>query len=142
MDQVLREAGVLRRTEHRTETCQYYAFYFDVASAETHGALWETLRRDFGPARDAERVHPDVHPAAMLNGYFLRLELLGRYGHGRQALDEALAYFEPMVEATGTLWEHAAPSASCCHGFASHIVVTLYRHGSPAGGRPGGSDPI
>jgi len=139
VDQALHEDGVLQRTEHSTETCQYYAFYFGVASPETHGALWEMLRRDFGPARDAERVHPDVHPAAMLNGYFLRLELLGRYGHGHQALDEALAYFEPMVEATGTLWEHAAPSASCCHGFASHVVVTLCRHvfGTREGCNPG-----
>lgn len=128
VDQALREDGVLRRTEHRTETCQYYALYFGVVSPETHGALWETLRSGFGPRRDAERTHPEVDPAAMLNGYFLRLELLGRYGHGRQALDEAVDYFLPMAEATGTLWEHAEPTASCCHGFASHVVVTLCRH--------------
>lgn len=128
VDQALREDGVLRRTEHRTETCQYYAFYFDVASPETHGALWETLRRDFGPRRDAEQTYPEVHPAAMLIGYFLRLELLGGYGCGAQALDEAVEYFTPMAELTGTLWEHAEPAASCCHGFASHIVVTLCRH--------------
>jgi hypothetical protein len=64
----------------------------------------------------------------MLNGYFLRLELLGRYGHGRQALDEAVDYFLPMADETGTLWEHAGPLASCCHGFASHVAVTLCRH--------------
>src|SRR5690606_16204666 len=70
VDQALREEGVLRRTEHRTEIAQYYAFYFGVASPETHPALWETLRRDFGPQRDATAMHPEVHPAAMLNGYF------------------------------------------------------------------------
>ena len=32
-----------------------------------------------------------------------------------------------MAERTGTLWEHDAPSASCCHGFASHIAHVLYR---------------
>lgn len=128
VDQALREDGVLQRTTHRTEIAQYYAFYFGVASPETHPGLWETLRRDFGPRRDAATVYPEVHPAAMLNGYFLRIELLGRHGHGRQALDEALAYFLPMAEATGTLWEHHAPSASCCHGFAAHVAVTLCRH--------------
>jgi alpha-L-rhamnosidase len=129
VDQALREDGALRRTEHRTEIAQYYAFYFGVATPETHGALWETLRRDFGPRRDAA-TYPEVHPAAMLNGYFLRLELLARYGHGLQAVEEALDYFLPMAEATGTLWEHAAPTASCCHGFASHVCVLLHHHAS------------
>jgi alpha-L-rhamnosidase len=128
IDQALRDGNTLRRTSHCTELCQYYAFYFGVASPETHGALWDTLRSEFGPRRDATHIHTDVHPAAMLNGYFLRLELLSRYGHGEQVLDEAVAYFLPMAEATGTLWEHAEASASCCHGFASHVVVSLCRH--------------
>lgn len=128
VDQGLREDGALRPTANRTELCQYYAFTFGVASLATHGALWDTLRDAFGPHRDAGRTFSEVHPAAMLNGYVLRLELLGRYGHGAQALDEAVAYFLPMAEATGTLWEHAEASASCCHGFASHVVVLLCRH--------------
>lgn len=127
IDQMLRDNSGAQRTTHRTEVCQYYAFYFGIATPETHGELWDTLRRDFGPGRDPETTH-GVHPAAMLNGHFLRLELLERYGHARQALDEAVAYFLPMAETTGTLWEHAAPSASCCHGFASHLAVTLCRH--------------
>ncbi len=127
VDQAVREEGTLRLTDHRTEVCQYYAFTFGVASPATHGALWETLRRDFGPQRDAERTHPEVHPAAMLNGYFLRIALLERYGRGAQALGEAVDYFLPMAEATGTLWEHSGAWASCCHGFASHVVVTLCR---------------
>ncbi len=126
-DQALREDGFLRRTAHRTEVGQYYAFHFGIATPATHGPLWETLRHAFGPRRDAACVHPDVHPAAMLNGYFLRLELLERYGYGAQALEEAVAYFLPMAEATGTLWEHAAPTASLCHGFAAHVAVLLCR---------------
>jgi alpha-L-rhamnosidase len=128
VDQALREDAALRRTEHRTEICQYYAFYFGIATPETYGALWEVLCKDFGPRRDSETAYREVHPAAMLNGYFLRLELLRDYGHGPQALDELVEYFLPMAEATGTLWEHAEPSASCCHGFASHVVVSLCRH--------------
>lgn len=126
-DQALREGDALRRTAHRSEVAQYYAFYFGLASPATHGALWETLRRDFGPRRDSGTTHSGVAPAAPLNGYLLRLELLACYGHHRQALDEALAYFLPMADETGTLWEHAAPEASCCHGFAAHVAVTLCR---------------
>jgi alpha-L-rhamnosidase len=128
VDQALRQGADLVRTEHRTETCQYYAFYYGVASPETDGDLWETLRTAFGPGRDPEVTHPEVHPAAMLNGYYLRLELLERYGYGREVVEEALAYFLPMARATGTLWEHHGPLASCCHGFASHVAVTLCRH--------------
>lgn len=32
-----------------------------------------------------------------------------------------------MVERTGTLWENIQDHASLNHGFASHVVVTLYR---------------
>ena len=126
-DQAVRESGRLVPAPHRTEVAQYYAFTFGLATPETHGALWETLRRDFGPRRDAATTYPEVAPAAMLNGTFLRLELLLRTGHAAQALDEAVAYFLPMAEATGTLWEHHAPSASCCHGFASWLAVLLCR---------------
>ncbi len=33
--------------------------------------------------------------------------------------------YTPMAERTGTLWEHDQPSASCCHGFASHVLYWL-----------------
>jgi alpha-L-rhamnosidase len=32
-----------------------------------------------------------------------------------------------MAERTGTFWENVGAYASCNHGFASHIVHTLYR---------------
>ena len=44
-----------------------------------------------------------------------------------QLLDEIRAYFLPMADATGTLWEHNEPTASCCHGFASHVCSLLIR---------------
>lgn len=37
------EDGSLEVTRNRTETCQYYAFFFDVATPETHAGLWERL---------------------------------------------------------------------------------------------------
>ena len=40
-------------------------------------------------------------------------------------LQDLKEYFTPMAERTGTLWEHDQPSASCCHGFASHVLYWL-----------------
>jgi len=41
--------------------------------------------------------------------------------------DELADFFLYMAERTGTLWEHTGTSASCNHGFASHIAHCLYR---------------
>ena len=32
-----------------------------------------------------------------------------------------------MADLTGTLWENDNTSASCCHGFASHVERLMYR---------------
>lgn len=125
VDRALRQNGRLVPGPGRTEVCQCYAFFFGVATPETHPDLWACVRDELGPQR--ERRHPDVHPANLLNGHVLRLELLARYGCAEQALEETAALFLPMAERTGTLWEHDAPSASCCHGFASHVAHALYR---------------
>ncbi|MBN1917927.1 MAG: hypothetical protein JW889_08475 [Verrucomicrobia bacterium] len=126
VDNAVRESGVLRPTRNRTETCQYYAFFFDVADPATHAALWKTLCDEFGPNR-AEGAHPDIHPSNAFIGLMLRSELLSRYGRTQQLLDEAITWLLPQAERTGTLWEHVHAEASCNHGFASHIVHTLYR---------------
>ncbi len=60
-------------------------------------------------------------------GNMLRMELLSRAGRSRQILEESIDYLLYMADRTGTLWENTEPSASCDHGFASHIVHTLYR---------------
>ena len=57
----------------------------------------------------------------------LRSEILSRHGRSQQTLDESIDYLLYMADRTGTLWENTEPSASCNHGFASHIVHTLYR---------------
>ena len=44
----------------------------------------------------------------------------------REMLDKNVRdYFLGMAELTGTLWEHDDISASCNHGFASHVLVWL-----------------
>ena len=127
VDNAVRDGDRLGVTTNRTEVCQYYAFFFDVATPETHERLWERLLADFGPDRDDERVHPDISRANAFIGNYLRLELLSRAGRTSQVKDEIVKFFHPMSRITGTLWEHMAPQASCNHGFASHVAHCLYR---------------
>jgi alpha-L-rhamnosidase len=117
----------LIRTTNRTEVCQYHAFAFDVATPQSHPQLWQRLVEQFGPSRAATGAFPEVYAANALMGYTLRLELLSRYGLLDQLRREIVEYFHPMTAATGTLWEHSSPAASCCHGFASHVCCWLLR---------------
>jgi alpha-L-rhamnosidase len=119
--------GTLKLSGERTETCQYYAFFFHTATPQTHAALWETLRADFGPDRRQTQKHPEIHFANAFIGNYLRLELLSRQGLTAQILNETKGYFLKMAELTGTLWEHDTTTASCCHGFASHVERLMYR---------------
>ena len=128
VDNAMRQKdGTLHVTNNTTEVCQYYAFYFDVASPEKYPELWRTLVEDFGPKRKQIGAYPKVFPANAFVGNYLRLELLSRYGRTAQLMDESVDYFLYMAERTGTLWENISPRASCDHGFASHVVHVLYR---------------
>ncbi len=120
VDNAVRKDGRLQVTRNRSEVCQYFAFFFDVATPASHPKLWHTLITDFGPQRKQTKLFPDVHPANAFVGNTMRLELLSRGGLCQQLLDESLAYQLFMVERTGTLWENDSPAASCNHGFASH----------------------
>ena len=119
------ETGVLKRTEHRTETCQYYAFFTGTATPETDPALYETMLSVFGPRRKETGAYPEMPESNAFIGNYLRLELLFRWGKTEQLLREIRAFFLPMAEQTGTLWENMTDRASCCHGFASHVAVWL-----------------
>lgn len=127
VDNALRKDGRLEVTLNRSEVCQYFAFYFDVASPKTHPALWAALRDQFGPERAKTKAFADVHPANSFIGNVLRMEILSGNGRGQQILDESIAYLLYMADRTGTLWENTGAYASCNHGFASHVVHTLYR---------------
>lgn len=126
-DNAIRQDGQLQKTANRTEVCQYYAFFFNVATPTTHPALWDTLCKDFGPKRDAAKTWPEVAPANAFIGNYLRLELLSRYGLCGQVKNEIVDYFLYMAQITGTLWENVGAYASCNHGFASHVAHVLYR---------------
>ena len=121
------ENGALVRTGHLTETCQYYAFYFDVVSREEYPQLWELMRTKFGPRRDAAAVYPEVYPSNAIVGNYLRLELLLEKGYHSQVLQECKAFFSQMAALTGTLWEHSRLSSSLNHGFASIAAFYIDR---------------
>ncbi|MHB8901262.1 MAG: alpha-L-rhamnosidase-related protein [Thermoguttaceae bacterium] len=127
VDNAVRKEGKLEVTRNRSEVCQYFAFYFDVASPETDPELWKILRDEFGPDRKDTKAWSDVHLANSFIGNVLRMELLSREGRAQQILDESIAYLLYMADRTGTLWENVGAYASCNHGFASHVVHTLNR---------------
>ena len=114
-----------RNPGNRTEVCQYYAFFTGTATPEGDRALFRTMVSDYGPGRHDTGDPPVLAPANAFIGYYLRLELLYRAGRRSQLLSELKGYFLPMAEQTGTLWEFRAPQASCCHGFAAHVLYWL-----------------
>jgi len=124
---VRRPDGSLCLSGECTETCQYYAFFFGVATPGRDPDLWRTLVGEFGPDRAAKGAHPEIWPANSFIGNYLRLELLSHAGLGRQIDREIRSYFGYMAERTGTLWEMKDAKASCCHGFASYAAVFLLR---------------
>ncbi|MBQ7337189.1 MAG: hypothetical protein IJW40_01910 [Clostridia bacterium] len=119
------ERGILRLSGECTEVCQYYMFYFGVASPESHAALWRILTEEFGPDRARHGHYPAIYPANSFVGNYLRQDLLFREGRYEQILREIKGYFHYMAQKTGTLWENATDFASCNHGFASHVAVWL-----------------
>ncbi len=127
VDNAVRKNGELCVTTNRTEVCQYMAFYFGLATPQTHPQLWDRLCNEFGPRRDARRVWPEIHKANAIIGNYLRMDLLPRYGLTAKAFAEARAYYLPMAELTGTLWEYDDTRKSCNHGFASHAAHLFVR---------------
>jgi alpha-L-rhamnosidase len=126
-DNALRKDGKLEVSNNTTEVCQYYAFFFGIATPESHPALWKKLVRDFGPNRNDSIVYPTVFRANAFMGNYIRMDLLSRYHLQSQMLLEIQDYFYYMADKTGTLWEHSGSTSSCNHGFASYIGHVLYR---------------
>jgi len=127
IDNAVRQGDQLVVTKNHTETCQYYAFFFGLATPDSQPELWHTLLQDYSPCRPAAERPKALDPANAFIGYYLRMELLSRFGVLTQLQDELKALFLPMVRITGTLWENMNTNASCNHGFASHVAHSLYR---------------
>lgn len=124
-DNAYRKDGQLVLSGERTESCQYYAFFCDVATPDTYPVLWRTLVNDFGYNRSKTGLYPEIWPANAFIGNYLRLDLLNRYHEADKLIDNIRGYFLYMAEKTGTLWETVADYASCNHGFASHVLYWM-----------------
>lgn len=124
-DNAVRKDGKLVLSGECTEVCQYYAFYFGAATPEANPELFHILTEDFGPQRKQTGAFPEIYFANAFIGNYLRLDLLQRWGMREKLIEEIKGYFTFMAERTGTLWEHDNISASCNHGFASHIICWL-----------------
>jgi len=126
-DNAVRKDGRLELSGKTTEVCQYYAFYFDVATKESDPELWHIMADEFGPDRVKKGIHPEVYPANSFIGNMLRMELLSNDRRSAQIMSESIGYLKYMADRTGTLWENVQDNASLDHGFASHEAVTLQR---------------
>lgn len=127
--------GKLVVTDNASEVCQYYAFYFGLASPERETALWRRLvRADYGP----------LFPANVFVGKIMRLDLLIQHGEYDAARRELLRSYVPMAKLTGTLWELFNKDVSCNHGFTSYIAVLIDKlagRGALKKGTAGGAKP-
>lgn len=126
--------GIPKLSGKCTETCQYYAFFCGVATPESHPELWNRMVNDFGPERVLPGEWPALKPEAKWQhvyasnafiGNYLRLELLYQHGEHEKLLSNIRSYFTKMAELTGTLWENETTTASCNHGFASHVLYWM-----------------
>ncbi len=115
--------GVARLSGECTEACQYYAFYMGIATKEEDRELWETLVNDFGPERNGK--WEQIHEANVFIGNYLRLDLMMEAGLDEKLEENIRGFFDHMALTTGTLWENLTSTASCCHGFASHVLIWL-----------------
>lgn len=128
VDNEIREDGVLRLSGERTETCQYYAFFFGIATPERYPELWKKLINEFGPERKNKGLYPEIYPSNAFIGNYLRLDILTQYQLKDQCLREMEDYFYYMAEKTGTLWENTFDCASCNHGFASYAAYLIEKN--------------
>ncbi len=132
------EDGIAKLSGLCTETCQYYAFFCDIATPEEKPELWQRMLHDFGPERIVPNQWPNftpeakwknIYPSNAFIGNYLRLELLFRYGEQEKLIENIRGFFTKMADLTGTLWENDSTTASCNHGFASHVVYWMDRMG-------------
>lgn len=122
--------GTLAVTRNRSEVCQYYALFFQIADPqeERFAKLYDTVLHVFGPTRKKNGIMPEIAYANAFIGNFLRLELLLRWRFYAQALREIVGYYDQMAERTGTLWEHDdVLRGSLNHGFASYVGVAIIK---------------
>ena len=123
IDNAVRDGGKLVLTQNVSETCQNYAMFFNVVTADENPEFFAKLDKRFG-ALD-ETAKRKVHKSNMFIGYILRLSILYREGKYQLLLKESKDAFLPMARETGTIWEHFETHSSCNHGFGSVVGMLV-----------------
>lgn len=106
--------------DHITEACQYYALFTGLYNEKS---FTDRVKGGLGPLNKVD--FPFVSRSTGFVGVYLRLLWLDSIGESGRVLDEIKAYFLPMAQKTGTLWEYDSPMASCNHGFASIVAMLI-----------------
>ena len=106
--------------DHTSETCQYYALFFDINNDKD---FINFVKNELGPLRKDQ--YPEIARSNSFIGNYLRFFWLNHLGEHERIKKEATDYFYKMASYSGTLWEKDVPNASCNHGFASSIVALL-----------------
>lgn len=120
IDNAVRRNGKLTVTENISETCQYFAMFFNILKKEEAPAFYEKMLMEFGAFRK-KGAYADVYPSNLFIGYVLRLMLLACEGKRNLLLEECKRTFADMARSTSTIWELFGDNASCNHGFGSII---------------------
>lgn len=122
------EAGELRNVEADiSEVCQYYAVMFlDIDFGDPfYAKLVQAVSGDFSPV--GGKLPDNIAPANDFIGYYMRMNILFRWGRYAQLKEEIKALFGGMTDRTGTLWEKRDIHFSLNHGFASYVGALIQR---------------
>ena len=121
IDNAIRKNGKLEVVkEHTSETCQYYALYFNITDNK---AFADFVKNELGPNRKDQ--YPDIPKSCSFIGNFLRWLWLKSIGENDFIKAEAIDYFHKRVIYTATVWEKENADSSCNHAFASAIAPLL-----------------
>ena len=88
--------GRLVRTDLFTETCHYYAFWFECIDKKEYPALYTELMDRLGVNR-SEGYLPEVSKANVIFGLYMRLDLLMSDGRYEEVRQEIKKLFLPMA---------------------------------------------
>lgn len=123
LDNAITTANGYKKTDaERTETCQYYAFYFGFADKERNPELYRCLFEELCGREDVSEKYPFLSRASNFFGLYMRLDYLSDKVSGNRLLEDVKRYFLSEAKTTGTYWEAHHAKDSCCHGFTSVIV--------------------
>ncbi len=118
--------GELVPTKDYSATCQYYAFYFGIATKQNFPELYKTIFNELWLNVKGKTAIENLHPANAFNGKYVCMLYLMETGKIHCYLDEIKQYLIKMSKRSRTLWELDESTASCCHGFAAvaaNIIV-------------------